>query len=308
MTRRRLRSLVCAGLALATAALATVAVAEPISVRHAQGQTVLPGVPDKVVVTDWAAFDNLDALGVPVAGVPGSATPPYLGARIGADVPRVGSLQEPDVEAIAAEAPDLVIVASRSRTALPTLSQVAPTIDMTVDNADLVGGVRANLLEYGRIFGREARAGELVAALDARIAEARAALAGKGTGLVLVVNGGRLGVYGPGSRTAWIFDALGVPPASGAADSRDHGGDAVSFEYLVERNPDWLFVVDRDAGIGNAGTAHQVLDNELVRGTRFWREKRIVYLDPAAAYVTMHGVSGLMLMLDQIVARAQDAS
>jgi iron complex transport system substrate-binding protein len=269
---------------------------------------VLDGVPAKVVVTDWAAFDNLDALGVPVAGVPGSATPPYLAGRIGANVPRMGSLQEPDAEAIAAEAPDLVIVASRSRTALPTLSQIAPTVDMTVDNADLVGGVRARLLDYGRIFGREARAGELVAALDAKLAEARAAMAGKGTGLVLVVNGGRLGVYGTGSRVAWVYDAVGVPSVLGEVDDRDHGGDAVSFEYLLERNPDWLFVVDRDAGIGDTGTAREVLDNELIHGTTFWRKNQIVLLDPAAAYVTMHGHSGLMRMLDQIIARARDAS
>lgn len=289
-------------------ALAVPVSAAPLTVPHAQGETVLEGVPEKVMVTDWAAFDNLDALGVPVAGVPGSATPPYLAGRIGADTPRIGSLQEPDMEAIAAAEPDLVIVASRSRTALPTLSQIAPTVDMTVDNADLLGGVRASLLEYGRIFGREARAGELVAALDAKVAQARAALAGKGTGLVLVVNGGRLGVYGPGSRVAWIYDALGVPSVLGKVDDRDHGGDAVSFEYLLERNPDWLFVVDRDAGIGNEGTARQVLDNELVRGTTFWRKNQIVYLDPAAAYVTMHGYQGLTLMLDQIIARAREAS
>ncbi|ALN75220.1 siderophore ABC transporter substrate-binding protein [Aureimonas sp. AU20] len=308
MTRLCISLILSACLALAMGGFGASVSAAPITVPHAQGETVLPGVPTKVMVTDWAAFDNLEALGVPVSGVPASATPPYLAGRIGADAQRIGSLQEPDMEAIAAAEPDLVIVASRSRTALPTLSQIAPTLDMSVDNADLVGGVKASLQTYGRVFGREARAGELVAALDERIAQARAAMAGKGTGLVLVVNGGRLGVYGPGSRVAWIYDALGVPSVLGDVSDRDHGGDAVSFEYLLERNPDWLFVVDRDAGIGNEGTARQVLDNELIHGTKFWAKNQIVFLDPAAAYVTMHGYSGLMLMLDQIIARARDAS
>ncbi|WP_182086408.1 siderophore ABC transporter substrate-binding protein [Aureimonas sp. ME7] len=290
------------------ALLASPAAAEPVMVHHAQGETRIDTVPERVVVTDWAAFDNLQALGVPVAGVPGSALPPYLADLVPADAPRVGSLQEPDIEGIAAAEPDLVIVASRSRTAYPTLSQLAPTIDATIDNADIVSGVKENLAKYGSLFGREARAGELAAALDAKVAEAREAARGKGTGLVVVTNGGRLGVYGPGSRVAWIYDALGIPSVFGTVDDANHGGDAVSAEYLLETNPDWLFVVDRDAGIGHAGAARATLDNELIRRTTFWQRNQIVYLDPAAAYVTMHGVTGLMLLLDQVIAGYRGAA
>ncbi len=302
--------LVSVGLACCSLApqMSLPAAAQPVTIAHAQGETVLEGVPGRVMVADWAAFDNLDALGVPVAGVPATATPAYLASKVPADTLRIGSLQEPDVEAIAAAEPDLVIVAARSRQSLPTLSQIAPTIDTTVDNADIVAGVKANLLRYGEIFGREARAAELIAALDAKLSQARTAAAGRGTGLVVVVNGGRLGVYGPGSRVAWIYDALGVPSVMDAVDDRDHGGDAISFEYLLEKNPDWLFVVDRDAGIGNEGSARATLDNELVHQTTFWTKNQVVYLDPAAAYVTMHGYTGLMLMLDQVIAGYRSAS
>ncbi len=198
--------------------------------------------------------------------------------------------------------PDLVVVASRSRTAYPTLASLGPTIDMTVDNADIVGGVKASLQTYGRIFGVAAKAAELNAALDAKVAEAREAAKGRGTGLVVVVNGGRLGVYGPGSRVAWIYDALQIPSVFDAVDDRDHGGDAISFEYLAEKNPDWLFVVDRDAGIGSEGTALATLDNALIRPTTFWSKGQVVMLDPQAAYVTMHGYEGLMRMLDEVIA------
>lgn len=286
---------------LALLAASPAALAQPFAIEHPQGTTTIEAVPETVMVSDWAAFDNLHALGVPVAGVPASATPAYLRDALPADVQTIGSLQEPDIEGIAAAQPDLVIVAARSRTAYPTLSGIVPTIDMTVDNEDLIGGVKANLETLGEIFGREARAGELIAALDAKVEEARAAAEGKGTGLVIVTNAGNLGVYGPGSRVAWIYDALGVPSVFDAVDDRDHGGDAISFEYLVENDPDWLFVIDRDAGVGGEGAARALLDNELIHGTSFWQNDRIVYLDPAAAYVTMHGYSGLMLLLDQVI-------
>ncbi|SFE97222.1 iron complex transport system substrate-binding protein [Aureimonas phyllosphaerae] len=286
---------------VASAGVASPALAEPVTVRHAQGEMTLVASPQTVVVTDWAAFDNLHALGVPVAGVPASATPSYLAPLVPEGTPRVGSLQEPDIEGIAAAEPDLVIVANRSRPAYETLRQLAPTLDMTVDNADIVGGVKASLAQYGAIFGRQARAAALTAALDAKVKEAREAAAGRGSGLVVVTNGGRLGVYGPGSRVAWIYDALAVPSVFAGVDDGDHGGDAISAEYLSEKNPDWLFVVDRDAGIGQEGSARATLDNELIHGTTFWRKNQIVYLDPAAAYVTMHGVTGLMRLLDQVI-------
>lgn len=288
--------------------LAPAAMAGEVTIHHAQGATVIPATPKSVIVTDWAAFDNLDALGVTVAGVPASNAPRYLADKVAADAQKVGSLQEPDIEAIAAAAPDLVIIGARSRTSYPTLAGLAPTIDNSVDNTALIAGVEKQIREFGQIFDKQTRAEELVAALDAKVAEARAAAQGKGTGLVVVTNGGKLGLYGPGSRISWIYRELGVPSVFDNVDDRDHGGDAISFEYLLDTNPDWLFVIDRDAGVGNEGSAKQLLDNDLIHKTAFWQKNHVVYLEPQAAYVTMHGYQGLMIMLDQVIAAFNAAS
>ncbi|MDO5658818.1 MAG: ABC transporter substrate-binding protein [Paracoccus sp. (in: a-proteobacteria)] len=293
-----------AACAVSLAALSGAVWAEPVTITHQQGETVIEDVPQTVFVADWAAFDNLNALGVEVQGIPGSATPAYLEPLLPADAARIGSLQEPDFEQIAAANPDLVIVAARSRTAYPTMSQITTTLDASIDNAALIDGVKEWLTTYGEIFQRQDRAAELIGNLDAKLEEARAAAQGKGTGLVIVTNAGKIGIYGPASRVSWIYDELDVPSVFDDVDDRDHGGDAISFEYLAETNPDWLFVVDRDAGVnGTAGeAARALLDNELLHGTNFWANDQIVYLDPAAAYVTMHGYTGLMLLLDQVIA------
>lgn len=278
------------------------AAANTFTVPHSQGETVIEGTPQTVMVTDWAAFDNLTALGVQVAGIPGGNVPDHLADKVTDHMVRLGALKEPDIEGIAAAKPDLVIVAGRSRTSYPTLSKISPTLDMSVDNGALLDGVKASLVTLGRIFDREARAAELIADLDAKVEEARVAAAGKGTGLVIVTNAGKIGVYGPQSRVSWIYNTLDIPSVFDTVDDRDHGGNAINFEYLLKTNPDWLFVVDRDAGVGNKGAAHQLLDNELVHRTSFWKNNRIVYLDPAASYVTMHGYDALMLLLDQVIA------
>ena len=282
-------------------ALTAGASAQDITVTHPQGETTIAGVPEKVFTIDWAAFDNLNALGVDVAGAPGSNAPGYLADFVSDDLVNIGSLFEPDFETIAAEQPDLVIVAARSAATYPQVSEIAPTIDMSVNNADLVAGVEGNIEQLGEIFGVEDRAAELIADLNAKIEEAKAAAEGKGTGLVLVTNAGNLGVYGPDSRVAWIHNELGIPSVMADVEDGDHGGDGISFEFLLESNPDWLFVVDRDAGVGNEGAAAALLDNELMHETTAWQNDQIIYLDPQAAYITMHGYSGLMLMLDQVI-------
>lgn len=285
----------------ASLALTAGASAQEVTVTHPQGETTLPGVPEKVFVIDWAAYDNLSALGVEIAGAPGSNPPSYLSDVLSDDLVNVGSLFEPDFEGIAAEQPDLVVVAARSAAAYPTVSEIAPTIDMSVDNTSFVEGVKHNIETLGEIFDLEERAAELIADLDAKVEEAQGLVEDKGTALVVVTNAGNMGVYGPDSRVAWIYNDLNFPSVYDDIDDSDHGGDAISFEYLLETNPDWLFVVDRDAGVGNEGAARQLLDNELIHQTTFWQNDQIVYLDPQAAYISMHGYNGLMLLLDQVI-------
>lgn len=289
--------------ALSVASLS--AVAQETTVTHAQGETVISGVPATVLTSDWAVFDNLEALGITVGGVPSSNAPSYLQGKVPADALQIGSLFEPDFEGIVAAEPDLYIVAGRSAGAYGEASRYVPTIDLSVNNAAIVEGVRQNITTLGEIFGLEDKAAELVAALDAKVAEAQAAAEGKGTALVLVTNAGNVGVYGPNSRVSWVHNELGIPVAVSKVEDGDHGGDTISFEYILEVNPDWLFVVDRDAGVGgdnpNAAAA-ALLDNELVNQTTAAKEGHIVYLDPQAAYISMHGYSGLLLLLDQVLA------
>lgn len=278
------------------------AIAQDKTITHPQGETTISGTPAKVLTSDWATFDNLHALGVPVAGVPGSNPPGYLSDLVPADAIQIGSLFEPDFEGIAASESDVYFVAARSASAYPTAKDILPTVDLSIDNASIVEGVKGNVAKLGEIFGLEDKAGELNAALDAKVAEVKAAAEGKGSALVLVTNAGNIGVYGPDSRTSWVYNELGMPSAMAEVEDGDHGGDTVSFEFILEMNPDWLFVVDRDAGTGeNTGAAAALLDNELVNQTAAAQAGHIVYLDPQAAYITMHGYNGLMLMLDQVL-------
>lgn len=303
MKLSRFSALTAALVAGALSVTTLAAIAQDKTITHPQGETVLSGVPAKVLTQDWAVFDNLQALGIAVAGVPSSNAPSYLQSAIPADAIQIGSLFEPDFEGIAAAEADIYLVAARSAAAYETSKDIVPTVDLSIGNGAIVEGVKGNLTKLGDIFGVADKAAELNAALDAKVAEVKAAAADKGKALVLVTNAGKIGVYGPDSRVSWIYNEIGMPSAMADVEDGDHGGDSVSFEFILETNPDWLFVVDRDAGTGeNTGAAAALLDNELVNQTTAAKEGRIVYLDPQAAYISMHGYSGVMLLLDQVLA------
>lgn len=277
------------------------ATAQEVTIATAAGDVTLAANPSKVAVFDTAAADMLDALGVPMAGLPLPLNLGYV-TESAPDAVSVGTLFEPDYEALARLAPDLIIAGGRSAAVVEPLSAVATTIDVTLSSEDRVDDVRARLLAYGQLFGREAEAETLVADLDAKVDEARAAVAGKGEGLIVLVNGGRLSAFGAGSRFGWIHDDLGLAEAAPEIDVGTHG-EAVSFEYLAEVDPDWLLVIDRGAAIGEAGeAAAAVLDTPLVADTTAGREGHIVYLDPARLYIAAGGVQSTMGTMDELIA------
>jgi iron complex transport system substrate-binding protein len=116
---------------------------------------------------------------------------------------------------------------------------------------------------------------------------------------VVLTNAGEVTAYGAGSRFGWIHDSLGVQPAVADLEAATHG-DAVSFEFILEANPDWLFVIDRDAATGQPGAAEQVLDNELVAQTSAWQQDQVVYIDPIRFYVINGGLPAFTALVEQV--------
>ncbi|WP_444462502.1 siderophore ABC transporter substrate-binding protein [Rhodobacter capsulatus] len=285
-------------LAAALTLAALPALADPVTIATARGPVSLPARPASVAVYDVAAADTLAALGVPAAGLPEKLYVRYLDPKAAAPI---GTLFEPDLEALSALAPDLIVVGARSAAQFDAVAQVAPTLDMTI-SADVVGDARARLAAYGALFGKEAKAAELAAALDARIAAVQAAAQGKGDALIVLTNGPKISAYGRGSRFGWLHDTVGLPEAYPALKPEVHG-DAISFEFIAEVDPDWLIVVDRGAATGAEGPAAlETLDNPLVAGTKAAKAGQVVTLNAANLYIAGGGYQALMENLAELLA------
>lgn len=277
-----------------------------------KGQTQVQLPLKQVVVFDLAALDILDALGVDaIKGVPSFKMPAHLAQyETDAAYQKMGSLFEPNYEAIQALNPDLILIGRRTEARYADLKRLAPTIDMAIDESNPVQSIYSNVRVLGKLFNKEARAEALIAETQKSIEALHQVAPTAGEALLLLSSGARINNYGPGSRFGMLFDVFGFTPVKDDPSTQARHGQAISFEYILQANPDWLFVLDRDAAIGREGqAAKRLLDNGLVNATNAAKKNQIVYLDAVNWYLLdSAGITALKDNVDQLLQAVTQAS
>lgn len=275
--------------------------AQSITVEHELGTTVVPVNPERVVVFDFGALDTMAALGVEPVGLPkGGTVPSYLSKFTDAKYTNVGTLQEPNLEIIYSLKPDLIIISGRQADFYDELSKIAPTIYVALDTTNYMASFQANARLLGKIFSGEEEVEQRLAAVERSVADLQQKVKAAGhTALIVLVNDKSVSAFGPGSRFGLIHDEFGFVPAQKNIVSSTHG-QTISFEFILAANPDYLFVVDRGAVVAGAGTARQVMENQLVRFTKAYQQGNIVYLDPEYWYLSGGGLLSVPAMIDEV--------
>ena len=77
-------------------------------------------------------------------------------------------------------------------------------------------------------------------------------------------------------------------------------GQSITYEYILDTNPDVMFVVDRNAAVGNEASAKDSLENELVQKTNAYQNDNIIYLDPDYWYLSGGGLQSVSEMVNAI--------
>ncbi len=200
--------------------------------RDAAGEDIaveVPYKPQRVVVLDLANLDILDNLGLGgcVVGAP-SITLPYLQSYNDA-VPIVGTVKTPDLEAIMACDPDLILMGGRMAEYIDSLGEIAPVLRLTTVSDDgLVEAIRANAKTIGEIFGEGEQVDALLAQYDTRI-EALSAFASGKTCVLGMSTSGSFNLLGNDGRCSLIvneigFDNIGADAATTGSRSGRSGG------------------------------------------------------------------------------------
>lgn len=275
---------------------------EEMTVTHELGEATFTKNPEKVVVFDYGVLDSLDKLGIEaVAGVPQESLPAYLEKYEDAEkYQNVGTLKEADFEAIHAMDPDLIIISGRQADMYEEFTEIAPTMYMAVDTENYMESFEENMTTLGEVFGKEDQVGEELATIDAQIEGLKAMVSESDEkALITLANEGKVSAYGAASRFGLIHDVFGVKQADEDIEASTHG-QSISYEYILETNPDMMFVVDRNAVVGNGTNAAESLENELVQKTNAYKNDKIIYLDPDYWYLSGGGLQSVAQMVTDV--------
>ncbi len=274
---------------------------ESVVITHELGETTVNKNPKRIVVFDYGILDSLDKLGVEgVVGVVQDGLPEYLSKFESTDYSSIGSLKEPDMEKIFELTPDLIIISGRQSDYYEELNKIAPTIHLGVKNENYLESFTANMNILGEIFEKEKDVEKELATINEAIEELNAKVTEKGVnGLIALANDGAFSVYGAESRFGIIHNSFGVIPVDETIESSTHGQKA-SFEYIVEKNPQYLFVVDRAAVTGGTTSAKELFENELMAKTDAYKNNNIIYLNASIWYTATGGFTSTMMMVEEI--------
>ncbi|MGJ1386935.1 siderophore ABC transporter substrate-binding protein [Sphingobacterium spiritivorum] len=275
---------------------------DSITVEHKLGKAQVVASPSHIVVFDIGALETLDQLGVPVAGVPKDNIPDHLiKYKNDEAVANVGSVKEPNYERINALNPDLILISSRQEKFYDELNKIAPTVFVGVDDKDYMSSFRKNTLLIGQLVGKEAEAKSKLDAINEKLKTAQGQLKGDNhKALIILHNNGRFSAYGKGSRFGFIHDVLGVKPAQEQLEVAIHG-QKISNEFIAETNPDYLFIIDRNAVVaGKAGNKSEI-ENKLIQQTNAYKNGKLIYLNPQIWYLSGGGITSTDMMIDEII-------
>lgn len=223
----------------------------PRTVVHYQGETTINAAPTKVVIISTGQADAMLSLGMcPIGSTTASGAenpiPQYLkdaypdqASAIEA-ITKVGSRTEPDIEAIGALKPDLILTNIAGKDDADTLyknfSAIAPTVVMRGTGQFW----KTDFLLLADALGKREAAQSLLDTLKKEAAEAGSALSSAGTVSLLRKNSDKLRIFGPISFAGSVVADMGLQRPD-TQQFINGVSNELSSETLDQADGDWLF-------------------------------------------------------------------
>lgn len=271
-----------------------------VKVTDGKGEVEVKTNPKTIVSFDYGVIDALDKMGIEVAGLPKASVPKSLAKYEDEKYADLGDLKEPDFEAINNLNPDLIIISGRQADMYDEFNKIAPTLYLDIDGSNYVEDFSRNMEALGKVFEKEVEFNSEVDRLNKEMEEVNKKVTeNKSNGLAVMVNKGNLSVFSPESRFGILYNQLGFECKDSNIDASTHG-QQVTFEYLSQQNPEYIFVVDRGDATGGESTAKALFDNDLVKSTDAYKNGKIVYLSSQAWYTVSGGINSTQTMIDDV--------
>jgi iron complex transport system substrate-binding protein len=260
-------------------------------IDHAFGQTQVPINPQRVVVLN-TGLDTALSLGVkPVGTVRVRSDKNYLKQRV-EEVESIGNSSSPNLEAIVALKPDLILGTKwDGQNNYKLLSQIAPTVLAEVETS---GDWKKMLSKYAEALGKTDKAEQIMADYHARIEEFQAQMgdcALKDTAShkasrrhrleeievsIVNVRQNRIRVYLEDSFPGTIVADAGLPRPSHQANAKTPFAIEINNELLHLADGDIIFTWTSGDGIGEEDFQKAQTEWEQLKADPLWSKLNAV--------------------------------
>ncbi|WP_121967081.1 siderophore ABC transporter substrate-binding protein [Myroides sp. N17-2] len=269
------------------------------------GTTVkVPIQPKTVAVLERGVMENMDELGIAFQGMAKEFTPNYL-AHLENDknIADMGAVFKPNFDAVSRLSPDLVFMDNAFPADYDEMIKIAPTLMLGIPNKgdNYLNYIQDNIRLLGKIYQIEPKAEDLAKDLDIRV-NALKDLVSKSNdkAMVIIHSEGNFRLFDENTRYGFIFKDFGVKSATNVtAEVANNHGHMINSEFILEHNPDILFIIDRDAIVQKSAKPN-VITNALLEKTNAYKNKRVIYLDPDAWFLSGSGATSFKIFLNDI--------
>ena len=302
-------------LASACASLALAWPVQAFDLTHSDGVVQAETTPQRIISYDLSVADSLNALGVSLVGVPQSTYKQDLAPLD--QLPKVGTLFEPDYAVLKELQPDLIFAGGRSQNAVAELTTIAPTAVYNTRPTHFLEDFKANNTALAAAFDKTQVAQTYLADVEQKVTALQQANKGK-TGAFLFVMKDNVMPHVPGDRFGYTYEITGLEsvlaakeptavaaprPEPGSPEAKAAAAErAKQVAAIADANPDWLVVLDRGAIAGGEATAQATIQNhpELSQ-TDAVKAGRVMYVEPDRWYVIGGGLANFNVLLDQFL-------
>lgn len=272
-------------------AVGTEKMEESITITGVNGEVKLDKPAKKIVVLEWTYAEDLLAVGVQPIGM--ADIEEYhnwvnIDAELSGDVVNVGGRQEPNLEAIAALEPDLIIGTSfRHDGMIADLEKIAPTVIFNPypedEKMDLYQEMITTFNEVAKAVDKTKEAEQVLVDLDAKYEEAKtkidnANLKTKDVILTLAYTGPQapeVRVFTPNSMASIMLGKIGLNNIHVPDQFEMYGSSTYNVEGLTKyEDANYLYIVQDNDNIYEK----QLKDNAVWKNLNFVKEDRLYEL------------------------------
>ncbi len=191
-----------------------------------------------VVASSVAIVEILDAMNIPMVGVPTSS---YTLPESVADATEIGNPMSPDMEMITSLEPDYIISVNSLEA---DLGDQFKAIGATTYFADLSSyeGLKTTITDLGELFGTEDAASAVIAGLEEKEANVEAEVEGKEAPTVLIIFGAG-DSFMAASDSTYVGDLVRLAGGVNVVTDAPSGFSPIDMEYLAEQNPDYILLM-----------------------------------------------------------------